>query len=493
MSRKTPRTAPPPAAAPPVDALERDNRASIAAAPGFGVVVRTRPFRALWLAQVGAQLAQNLTWITLGAYVASTATTGKNTLVAAITVSALLAQLLVSGVAGVLVDRLSTRTVLLRCNAARVVLSLLLLAATRLDPALQLPAIIALIFLVNGVAQFFTPAEAATIPLLVAKDKLLAATSLFNITTNACQVLPIIGGLLLLQVAGIGPILLGVAALYAGATGLVATLPHPEGGEDASRAADGPDGEESVHATTRAIHALGADIRDALRFLARDPGLQLTLFQVNVAPTFLFIFGTLGLTFVQQTFRLDPTHAWILLFPAGVGLVLGALGLGRFVAGRRKEDAITLGLLLMGAGVALLGAVAVVFGAVYRTADRAGDAIARHVHRLPPVPDRLHNAGLIPPAIAIAFAIGLAMAMATIPAQTLVLERAAPAVRGRVLSLQQLVGGAIPIIPLLTVAPLADLIGPSAVMTGLGVVIVLVGLASWRLDRRRRPATLPSP
>jgi len=85
----------------------------------------------------------------------------------------------------------------------------------------------------------------------------------------------------------------------------------------------------------------------------------------------------------------------------------------------------------------------------------------------------------------IALGIGLAMALATIPAQTLVLERTAPAVRGRVLALQQLVGGALPILPLLTVAPLADLVGPSAVMTGLGVVIVLVGVLSGRLDQGR--------
>jgi MFS family permease len=447
-----------------------------APAPRFGVVIQTRSFRALWLAQICAQLAQNLTWITLGAYVASTATTGKNTLVAAITVSALLAQLLVSGVAGVLVDRMSTRRVLLRCNAARVALTLLLLAVTRLDHARQLPAIILLIFLVNAVAQFFTPAEAATIPALVARTHLLAATALFNITMNACQVLPLIGGLLLLQLVGIGPILAAVTVLYAGATALVATLPR------SAPASRGPRTGVSAGAAARQV---GADVRDGLRFLARDPGLQRTLFQVNVAPTFLFIFGTLGLTFVQQTFHLNPNRAWILLLPAGVGLVLGAVGVGRVVARRRKEDVITLGLVGMGVGVTLLGTVAVVFGAVYRTAGRVGGLIARHAHRLPPVPDRLHNAGLIPPAMLIALGIGLAMALATIPAQTLVLERSAPAVRGRVLSLQQLVGGALPILPLLTVAPLADLVGPSAVMAGLGVVIVLVGVLGGRLDQAR--------
>jgi MFS family permease len=86
----------------------------------------------------------------------------------------------------------------------------------------------------------------------------------------------------------------------------------------------------------------------------------------------------------------------------------------------------------------------------------------------------------------ISLVIGLAIAMSTIPAQTLVLERTSPDLRGRVLSLQQLIGGAIPIIPLLTIAPLADLFGDTTVMTALGIVILLVGVLSVYLDRSHR-------
>ena len=52
--------------------------------------------------------------------------------------------------------------------------------------------------------------------------------------------------------------------------------------------------------------------------------------------------------------------------------------------------------------------------------------------------------------------------------------------------MQQLIGGAIPIIPLLTIAPLADLFGDTTVMTVLGLVIVLVGVLSVHLDRSHR-------
>ncbi len=437
-------------------------------------VLGSRGFRALWIAQICAQLAQNLTWLALGAYVVHIALSGKNTAVAAVTLSAMVAQLFLSGFAGVIVDRASKRRVLTRSNIIRVMLTLLLVPVTWLDVGLQPRAIILLIFLINAVAQFFTPAEAAMIPLLVDRRHLLAATALFTITLNACQVIPIMLGLVVLELIGIVPLLLVIAACYGTAAFLVATLPREPA----------PRGHPVAASLPLAIRHVGGDLVVALRFLARDPGLRLTLFQINVAPTFLFIFATLGLNFVSETFGLTQVGAWRLLLPAGLGLVVGAVVMGRIAAGRRKEDLINVGLLVMGVAVTILGSVAVIATALYHAASGMGAFVARHVHRLPPL--RAHNIALIPPAMGLAFIIGLAMALSTIPAQTLVLERTAENVRGRVLALQQLVGGAVPIIPLLVAAPLADTYGNAAVMTGLGLVIVVVGALSVRLDREHR-------
>src|SRR5579872_1107823 len=68
------------------------------ATASFRDVIGNRPFRSLWIAQICSQLAQNLTWITLGAFVANQ--THKNTLVSVIIVSAMLAQVFLSGFAG---------------------------------------------------------------------------------------------------------------------------------------------------------------------------------------------------------------------------------------------------------------------------------------------------------------------------------------------------------------------------------------------------------
>jgi MFS family permease len=435
-------------------------------------VLRNRHFRFLWIAQICSQLAQNLTWIILGAFVRQQ--TKQTTLVAVIIVSAMLAQLFLSGFAGVLVDRASKRAVLFNSNVLRVILTLLFIATTPLDVAVQATSIIILIFIANAVAQFFMPAEAATIPLVVEKRNLIAATSLFNITVNACQVIPVTIGLLFFTLVGIVPVLLFVAALYVVAAALVFMLP-PQTAVASHASLAG-----SLREAAR--HVVG-DVREALHFLARDPGLRLTIFQINVAPTFLFVFGTLGFGFVEQTFGLRADRAWILLLPAGVGLVAGALVMGQVTARFRKEAVIHVGLLAMGVAVAVLGAVAVIVLTINRAAGDVRHFIEHHIHALPPGP---HNLGLIPAAMVISLVIGLAIAMSTIPAQTLVLERTSPDLRGRVLSMQQLIGGAIPIIPLLTIAPLADLFGDTTVMTAVGLVILLVGVLSVYMDRSHR-------
>src|SRR5919201_946499 len=223
-------------------------------------VLRNRPFRFLWIAQICSQLAQNLTWIILGAFVRQQ--TKQTTLVAVIIVSAMLAQLFLSGFAGVLVDRASKRAVLFYSNVLRVILTLLF----------------------------------------------IATTPLFNITVNACQVIPVTIGLLFFTLVGIVPVLLFVAALYVVAAVLVFMLP-PQTAVASHASLAG-----SLREAAR--HVVG-DVREALHFLARDPGLRLTIFQINVATTFNFVIRTLGYGFVQQAFGLPPDRAWILLLPAG--------------------------------------------------------------------------------------------------------------------------------------------------------------------------------
>src|SRR5581483_9509441 len=99
--------------------------------------------------------------------------------------------------AGVYVDYLNKRLVLWVSNALRATTTGLIVVALLWNPHMLLPLYF-LTFVISLVTQFFTPAEASAIPLLVSKHDLAPALSLFNITFTIAQALGflVLGGLL---------------------------------------------------------------------------------------------------------------------------------------------------------------------------------------------------------------------------------------------------------------------------------------------------------
>ncbi len=199
---------------------------------GFGPVLANRNFRALWLAQLLAQTSQHA--IHFIQMVLIEKLTGSAMHLGLIILAFSLPGVIFSAVAGVAVDRFSKKWILVGSNLIRILLALsYIVILNTLTGTWELVAIYVVTFLMSTLAQFFAPAEAATIPLLVGEDLLLPANSLFTLTMAISQVigLLILGPLAtsLLQVQG-GFIL--IAIFYLGATLAVSTLPtdkRPEG------------------------------------------------------------------------------------------------------------------------------------------------------------------------------------------------------------------------------------------------------------------------
>ena len=192
---------------------------------GFGPVLANRNFRALWFAQLLAQTSQHA--IHFIQMVLIEKLTGSAMHLGLIILAFSLPGVIFSPIAGVAVDRFSKKLILVGSNLIRVFLALSYIAILNLlSGTWELVAIYTVTFLMATLAQFFAPAEAATIPLLVGEDLLLPANSLFTLTMAISQVigLLILGPLVtsLLQVQG-GFIL--IAIFYLGATLAVSTLP----------------------------------------------------------------------------------------------------------------------------------------------------------------------------------------------------------------------------------------------------------------------------
>lgn len=429
---------------------------------GFGAVLANRAFFRLWLAQICSQLAQNTVFASMLAQIQYL--TGSSTNVAFVIASGLLPQVALSGLAGVLVDRASKRLVLLASNLLRIGCVLGYLGFQNTPWMLY-----AMIFLAQAIGQFFAPAEAAAIPILVRREGLMAATSLFNLSFTLAQVIPFGLGLLLLSFIGLTRLLLGVMLLFVTAAILVATLP----GRTAAR----PPGRDAP-SLAEAARRVGRDVEEGVRFIVRDGTLRRALVQINITPTVLFLFGVLGAGYVQRVIHLRPDNLYVLLVPAGIGLIGGTWVLGQFGGRLRKERLIHWGLFALGAAVMAMGVLPPIVRAFH-------DA----THLIPARPYQV----LTYPAMVIALIVGAAMALTTVPTQTIVFERAAPEMRGRVLAMQQWLGGAAPLAPLLVVGPLIDSFGVATVLTAVGLVVLLAGWYSVYANARTDRAPLGTP
>src|SRR3954463_4326507 len=161
-------------------------------------VLKNRNFLLLWIAQIVSQTAQQI--INFALILQVSTLTGSSTAVSGVIIAFTVPAILFSAIAGVFVERNSKKTMLVLTNLARGVMVLAFVATdAKWGPGALLPVFYIATLAFSAVSQFFAPAELAMIPLLVRRNQLVAANSLFNLSFTACQ---LVGFVLL------GPLLL---------------------------------------------------------------------------------------------------------------------------------------------------------------------------------------------------------------------------------------------------------------------------------------------
>ena len=140
----------------------------------FAAVVKNRDFFVLWMAQIVSQTAQN--GIHFVQIVLIETLTRSTAHMAVMILSFSLPAVILSSVAGIAVDRLSNKWVMMASNAIRVLtVATYILVLDRLGGWSLLLVIYGVTFISSAIGQFFAPAEATTIPLLVGEERLLTA------------------------------------------------------------------------------------------------------------------------------------------------------------------------------------------------------------------------------------------------------------------------------------------------------------------------------
>jgi MFS family permease len=159
---------------------------------GFLAVLKNRNFLTLWSGQIFSQLADKVYLVLMIAIIESQFQSANQSIsgwVSAIMIASTIPAVLFGSVAGVFVDRWHKKEVLVISNLLRGLLVLivpLLLWLTKGRVVANLPLgfeiLLVITFAAFTLTQFFAPAETATISMIVDKPNLLSANSLYTTT-----------------------------------------------------------------------------------------------------------------------------------------------------------------------------------------------------------------------------------------------------------------------------------------------------------------------
>ncbi len=437
----------------------------------FRRVLKNCSFLLLWLAQLLSQIVFNAA--NYGVIAIVTAVTHSTVLVGVAIISFTLPAVPFSLLAGVYVDYLNKRLVLWVSNALRAVATGLMVVALLWNPHTVIPLYV-LAFAISLISQFFTPAEASAIPLLVSKNDLGPALSLFNITLAIAQALGflLLGGLITalfppfhlslgflnVQVQSFDMLFTIVAIVYVICALLILAIP--------ARALQQQQRTESVSPGSLSLgkqtwKIIRHDVREAWAYIRKDRLLLLALLRVSYVSILLLVIGELAGPFVVTVLQLPVQAMPLILAPAGLGLVLGGVLMPYLTRKLGKSRTIVLGSLCTAGGLILL-------------------PLGRFLLTLLAMP----TLGILLFVGAITFVLGIVLEMVNIPAQTVMLEQAPMEERGRVFSFQSAFynAGSIPV--LLFAGVIGDTLGIETVMYMLAAAVLVFSWWAARYSHR---------
>lgn len=389
-------------------------------------MLANRSFLVMWLGQCVSQVADKLVFILLVETV-SHATPSARVMSLALALHTL-PNVLFGALAGVWVDRRDKRRVMMASNLLRAALVVALGLWGHADVALA----IALAFLIASAAQPFIPAEAAAMPLVVPREHLMQANSIFTTTLVGSIVVGFSVGEPLTQWLGTQGAAWVVGTGFLLSVGFLRGVRYTQPAEVAPR-----------------DQGYAAQFRQGLAYIRSRGGIRRTLaFQVVIFAMFAAM-SVLAILFAKGV--LKTNFSWFLA-AAGGGLALGAWLIGQLGERLRRDGAIALGFLACGA---VLGGLA-----------GLGPA-----HK--------------PLAFALAAGLGFAAAWVAVPLQTRLQELVEEQLRGKVFGVQNTLLNLAATLPLGAIGFVVEEVGLTPVLLALGAAMALAGLAAWhgRLER----------
>jgi MFS family permease len=439
---------------------------------GFLTLLRKKNFLLLWLAQL---ISMTAFWAaSYGLIVLIHNQTSSTTLIGLAIICSSLPAVIIGAPAGVFVDKRNKRRVLFYSNCLRAIATfvfvLLLIVASG-----QLVLVYLITLLIASIAQFFQPAEGATIPMLVSDEELMPALSLFQITSmlsNALGFLLLAPLLLIflplihvfgLELTQIETLYIILGLLYALCAGLIALIPAHHFVEPRPRRTN------PAMLTAESLGVLRnvwTEMAQAWTFIRRRPALFQAVMQLSFAGVLISVIGQLASPVVTRLLGLPENSMAFVFAPAGIGLVIGSVFMPRITKALGKSRTILVGCAVLAALVVLIP---------------LSTLLAHHL-----VQQGVPVNGLEVVLVGLMmFLAGLALDFVNIPANTSMQELTPDWIKGRVLALQLALFNAISIPFILLIGWVTDRFEVSVALYFLALCIAAFGF--WGAFYERKP------
>jgi MFS family permease len=415
-------------------------------------VLTNRNFLILWGNQILLQSAFGILNFSMVFLIRTL--TGSNLGVSFYLLTIILPAILFGIFAGVLVDMLDRRRIIIFTDFLLALTTVAFLIFSK-RPFLILP----FAFIYNMINQFFIPAESSSIPMIVQKRNLLLANSFFIFTMYGTQILGVSAAGPLIYALGYELTFFIIFLILTLAFFLVQFLPSLDPLKGKKR-------EKILVSFNIAWQETLERVIFGLRFIQSKAAIWQAIVVLIGMEAVIGTLVVLAPGFFEDVLKVDPTQtAYSLILPTGLGLVSGAFLVGRFGNLFPRRVLVTLG--TFGAGTCL--SLIDILGFLASLSSKGAN-----------VPELVHFfVNLLPFTTSIGFlciVLGMSGVSILIPARTVLQEQVPIDVQGRVFSVVGILIASIYILPIILTGAVADIFGIVVVLVGLGVLIIIAGL-----------------
>lgn len=385
----------------------------------FTDVLRLRPVRRLWIAQIVSVFGDFLAVFAIIAVV-TFRLHGTAMQVAAVLISFMAPLAIVSPLAGVFVDRWQVKWTMISSDLIR---GLLVLALVFIH---DLYAIYAILFTMSVISSFFVPAQTVAVRTLVPMAGLMAVNGLMSQAQQGSMIVaPSVAGELV-QLAGANACFLFDSFSFFFSAAMVMTLTIDR------------------QAPRTESTALLTSMRQGFGFIFKHSTISFVILSMTAGMFAMRCFGALLSIYVRDVLHSTSALFGVLNTLIGVGMIVGTQLLTRFARHIPQQDLVVYG--LGGMGIAVLATAA--FGSIGSTA-----------------------AGML--------GLGLSASAIFITAMTLIQHETPHELLGRVMScMMSLVAGS-QVISMFVAGPVAEKIGIPNLYYGSAAMLVGIGVVGY--------------